>query len=45
MDCLVAQIALRTGDVTVVHADRDFARLATVSGLVQQNWARDEPRS
>lgn len=39
MDCLIAQIALRTGDVTVVHADRDFDRLAVVSTLTQQSWA------
>jgi predicted nucleic acid-binding protein len=39
IDCLIAQIALRTGDVTVVHADRDFDRLAAVSTLTQQSWA------
>jgi predicted nucleic acid-binding protein len=45
IDCLIAQVALRNGDVTVVHADRDFTHLAEVSGLVQQAWAGTDPDS
>ena len=45
IDCLIAQVALRTGDVTVVHADSDFARLAAVSALAQQPWAGADPDS
>ena len=43
IDCLIAQIALRTGDVTVVHTDVDFTRLAAVSPLAQQSWAGANP--
>jgi predicted nucleic acid-binding protein len=39
MDCLIAQVALRTGGVIVVHVDRDFDRIAAVSTLTQQSWA------
>lgn len=42
MDCLIAQVALRTGGVTLVHADRDFERLSMVSALSQQRWS-DSP--
>ena len=45
IDCLIAQVALRTGGVTVVHADRDFARLAAISALAQQTWAGADPDS
>ena len=45
IDCLIAQIALRSGDVTVVHADRDFTRLAAVSPLAQQAWAGGDPHT
>lgn len=38
VDCLIAACALRHG-LTVVHRDRDFSALATVSSLLERNLA------
>lgn len=40
MDALIAAVALRDGDVTVVHDDIDFERIASVTHLRQERWSR-----
>jgi predicted nucleic acid-binding protein len=38
VDCLVAAVALRQGDVVVIHDDADFDRIAAVTGLRVERW-------
>lgn len=40
VDSLVAAVALRHDDVTVVHDDVDFERIATIAPLKQERWPR-----
>ena len=39
VDCLIAAIAIRDGEVVVAHCDTDFDRLAEVSPLRAERWA------
>ena len=40
VDALVAAIALRHDDLTLVHDDVDFERIAEVAPLKQERWSR-----
>lgn len=40
VDALVAAIALRHDDLTLVHDDVDFERIAEVAPLKQERWPR-----
>lgn len=39
VDCLIAAIAIRDGEVVVAHCDAAFDRLAEVSPLRAERWA------
>ncbi|MDO8308189.1 MAG: PIN domain-containing protein [Actinomycetota bacterium] len=38
VDCLIAAVVLRHGDVVLVHDDIDFERIASVTDLRQERW-------